>query len=219
MGRGKPRLRKAPIACPGSCILGAADPPANAAANTDIEMTKARMQSQPLAKTMPGADAGKKDAVDAGSPVEDTIDYKVGRLRKALDRYSAPIVSELGLTLAEWRVLTHIRAGSSVTASWLCDRLLVDKAEVSRACASLIKRGLVSSKSNPEDARSSLLGLTAAGRASYARILPARLELDRGLASLLTAKEHAALCDVMERLTAEMLRRIADVHERAHEKD
>lgn len=204
---------------PRYCIEGAAVLHANDTASTDIEMMKARMQSHPVAKTTPGADAGSEDLVGAASPVEGTIDYKVGRLRKALDRYSAPVVSEFGLTLAEWRVLTHIRAGTSVTASWLCERLLVDKAEVSRACASLTKRGLIASKPNPADARSSLLRLTAAGRSTYARILPARLELDRELASLLTAKEHAALCDMMERLTAEMLRKIADVHGRAHEKD
>ena len=182
-------------------------------------MTKARMQPPTLAKTATGDSTADQDTVDAASPVEETIDYKVGRLRKALDRFSAPVVSDFGLTLAEWRVLTHVRAGSTVTASWLCERLLVDKAEVSRACASLIKRGLIASKPNPADARSSLLRLTAAGRSIYARILPARLRLDRELASQLTAKERVELCDVLERLTAEMLRKIADVHGRAHEQD
>lgn len=151
------------------------------------------------------------------SPVEDTIDYKVGRLRRALDRFSAPAVSDFGLTLAEWRVLTHIRARASVTASWLCERLLVDKAEISRACASLIEQGFVSSRPNPADARSALLRLSAAGRAIYARILPARLELDAVLASELTGKERAALCYMLERLTERMLRGIAENHE-AHTK-
>lgn len=150
------------------------------------------------------------DTQNAASPVEDTIDYKIGRLRKALDRYSAPVVSEFGLTLAEWRVLTHIRAGTSVTASWLCERLLVDKAEVSRACGSLIERGLVASKPNPADARSSLLRLTATGRAIYARVLPARLALDAELVAELSQPESDALCAMLEQLTNLMLRKIAE---------
>lgn len=185
-------------------------------------MTKARKPSQlfePTTRAAPGVDARHQDACDAASPVEGTIDYKVGRLRKALDRFSAPMVSDFGLTLAEWRVLTHIRAGSSVTASWLCERLLADKAEVSRACASLIKRRLVTSKPNPTDSRSSLLRLTAAGRSIYARILPVRLALDGELSSQLTPKEHAELCNVLERLTAEMLRKTAELHDRTHEED
>lgn len=146
----------------------------------------------------------------AASSVEQTIDYKIGRLRKALDRYSAPIVTSYGLTLAEWRVLTHIRAGTAVTASWLCDRLLADRAEVSRACASLIDQGLVASKPNPADARSSLLRLTVAGKAKYTRIIPARLALDAELAALLIQSENEALRAMLDTLTAFMLLKIAD---------
>lgn len=154
------------------------------------------------------------------SPVEDTIDYKVGRLRRALDRFSAPrVFDDHGLTLPEWRVVTHIRAGDVVTASWLCDRLLADKAEISRACASLIARGYVASRPNPDDARSSLLRLTAAGRAVYGRVLPARLDLDDALSAALSPSERITLCAMLDKLTAYVLSQIETNHHAAHEID
>jgi DNA-binding MarR family transcriptional regulator len=141
------------------------------------------------------------------SPVEDTIDYKIGRLRKALDNYSSAEVSaKYGLTLPEWRVLSHIHVGATVTAGWLCQRLLVDKAEVSRACASLVGRGFVSTRRNPADARSQLMTLTAAGRNLYARLLPERLQLDAQLSAVLTARERKALCHALDKLTTFVLR-------------
>lgn len=142
-----------------------------------------------------------------GSPVEDTIDYKVGRLRKALDNYSgAEVSTKFGLTLPEWRVLSHIHTGATVTAGWLCQRLLVDKAEVSRACSSLVERGLVSARRNPADARSQLMTLTATGRNLYARLLPERLQLDAELSAVLSPRERNALCQALDKLTTFVLR-------------
>jgi DNA-binding MarR family transcriptional regulator len=134
--------------------------------------------------------------------IEQLLDYKIGQLRKLLDRYSSPAVSErFGLSLAEWRMLSHIQAGKSVTAFWLCRRLQADRAEVSRACASLIRRGYVASKPNPEDARSALLELTGSGRAMFRQIMPVRLQLQRELADVLDRREMTVLYRALDKLT------------------
>ena len=138
-----------------------------------------------------GKNGSKSGAKPSGVPsIELLLDYKIGQLRKLLDRYSSPAVSEqFGLSLAEWRMLSHIHAGGSVTAFWLCRRLQADRAEVSRACASLIRRGYVMSKPNLADARSVLLELTRSGQAMYRRIMPVRLQLQKELTEAL---EHAS---------------------------
>lgn len=134
--------------------------------------------------------------------IEHLLDYKIGQLRKLLDRYSSPAVSEqFGLSLAEWRMLSHIHAGGSVTAFWLCRRLQADRAEVSRACASLIRRGYVTSKPNPADARSALLELTRSGRAMFDRIMPVRLQLQKELTEVLDRRELAVLYRALDKLT------------------
>lgn len=134
--------------------------------------------------------------------IEDLLDYKIGQLRKLLDRYSSPTVSErFGLSLAEWRMISHIHVGRSVTAFWLCRRLQADRAEVSRACASLIRRGYVASRPNPADARSALLELTRSGEAMYRRIMPVRLQLQKELAGALDREELAVLYRALDKLT------------------
>lgn len=133
--------------------------------------------------------------------IEHLLDYKIGQLRKLLDRYSSPAVSDqFGLSLAEWRMLSHIHAGRSVTAFWLCRRLQADRAEVSRACASLVARGYVASKPNPADARSALLELTRSGQAMFDRIMPVRLQLQKELTDVLSRREIAVLYRVLDKL-------------------
>jgi DNA-binding MarR family transcriptional regulator len=147
-----------------------------------------------------GRTAGAKSP-DAVS-IEQLLDYKIGQLRKLLDRYSSPAVSaQFGLSLAEWRMLSHIHAGGSVTAFWLCRRLQADRAEVSRACASLIRRGYVVSKPNPADARSALLELTRPGQAMYGRIMPVRLGLQKELTDALDRRENVILYRALDKLT------------------
>jgi DNA-binding MarR family transcriptional regulator len=142
--------------------------------------------------------------------IEDLLDYKIGQLRKLLDRYSSPmIVEQFGLSLAEWRVLSHIHSGSSVTAFWLCRRLQADRAEVSRACAALIRRRYVASRRNPADARSALLELTSAGRTMYRRIMPARQQLQNELIDALDAPEIAVLYRALDKLTKAISDKIA----------
>jgi DNA-binding MarR family transcriptional regulator len=134
--------------------------------------------------------------------IEQLLDYKIGQLRKLLDRYSSPGVSErFGLSLAEWRMLSHIQAGRSVTAFWLSRRLQADRAEVSRACASLIRRGYAVSKPNPADARSALLELTKSGHAVFDRIMPIRLQLQKELSDALDRQEIAVLYRALDKLT------------------
>lgn len=132
-----------------------------------------------------------------------SVDYKVGILRKVLDRYSAPgIAIKFDLSLAEWRVISHVYAGKSVTARWLCDRLYSDKSEVSRACSSLSKKGYISAKRHPTDARSQLLELTSAGKALYKSALPVRASLDDELLGLLSESEKTILLRSLDKLTS-----------------
>jgi DNA-binding MarR family transcriptional regulator len=137
------------------------------------------------------------------APIEASLDYRIGHLRKLLDRYSSPVIAaEFGLKLAEWRVLSHIHSGSPVTAIWLGRRLQADRAEISRACASLARRGYIARGPNPDDGRSSLIEITEAGRALYDRIMPVRRRLQQELVGILTPGELSEFYRVVDKLTA-----------------
>src|SRR5262245_63270531 len=77
------------------------------------------------------------------SPAHHFFIYKVGILRRLLDRYSSPaLTDQFDMTVAEWRVLTNLYSASPTTAWQLCLRVHAAKDEISRACAGLVERGL-----------------------------------------------------------------------------
>jgi DNA-binding MarR family transcriptional regulator len=137
------------------------------------------------------------------SPAHDFIIYRIGMLRRLLDRYSGPRLTEQsGLLVAEWRVLTHLYSASPMTASDLRRRNHADRAEVSRACASLIDKGLIGRRDDPNDARSGLLFITAAGTRMHDKIIPLRRALENELRGVLSAGEVAALRTITDKLTS-----------------
>jgi DNA-binding MarR family transcriptional regulator len=135
------------------------------------------------------------------SPAHATFIYKIGILRRLLDRYSGPSVAgQSGLTLAEWRVLTNLYSFSPTTSRQLCLRLHTDKAEVSRACAGLIARGYATRRGDPNDRRSALIVITPRGERLHDEIVPLRQALQGELETPLTRTEVAELHRILDKL-------------------
>jgi len=148
------------------------------------------------------------------SPVHRFFIYKVGMLRRALDRYSTPaITDQFDVTLAEWRVLTLLYGSSPATVRELCDRLQADKAEVSRACAGLVKRGLASRRSDTDDARSTLITITARGERQHDAIVPVRQALQDELETALSRSEISEFHRLLDKLMDHMRQKIASASE------
>lgn len=77
-----------------------------------------------------------------------------------------------GLSIPEWRVMAVLGDFGELTQRELTKRTLMDKVAVNRACKCLEDRGLAARTPNESDGRSHLLGLTAAGKAMHAEIMP-----------------------------------------------
>ena len=135
------------------------------------------------------------------SPAHHSFIYKIGILRRLLDRYSGPaLTQQSGLTLAEWRVLTNLYSSSPTTSRQLCLRLRTDKAEVSRACAGLIKRGFASRRIDPHDRRSALIVITPRGERLHDTIVPLRQALQKQLEAPLSKADVAELHRILDTL-------------------
>ena len=132
----------------------------DASANSQVQWAMGTRQNS---KTRPDAGAGRA-SVRKASPAHRSFIYKIGILRRLLDRYSGPsLTDQSGLTLAEWRVLTNLYSSSPTTSRQLCLQLHADKAEVSRACAGLIAQGYASRRIDATDRRSALIVITPRG--------------------------------------------------------
>ncbi len=158
------------------------------------------MGRRPKRKARPAA-GGATSALERASPAHRSFIYKIGILRRLLDRYSgAALADQSGLTLAEWRVLTNLYSFWPTTSRQLCLRLHTDKAEVSRACAGLIARGYASRRADPKDRRSALIVLTPRGERLHDAIVPLRQALQQELEAPLTRSEVAELHRILDKL-------------------
>jgi DNA-binding MarR family transcriptional regulator len=104
------------------------------------------------------------------------------------------------LTLAEWRVLTNLYSSSPTTSRQLCLRLHTDKAEVSRACAGLIRRGYASRRTDANDRRSALIVITPRGERLHDAVIPLRQALQKELEAPLSKAEVAELHRILDTL-------------------
>lgn len=103
-------------------------------------------------------------------------------------------------SLAETRVLWEIAHRDRVTASDLVRDLGLDAGYLSRMLRGFAKQGLVAKKPSPEDARQSLLSLTAAGRKTFAPLEAASQRVLAPLLQRLTAAERVELIGAMNRI-------------------
>ena len=124
----------------------------------------------------------------------DFLPYRITLLARLLDRQTTRLLSESsGLSVAEWRVLAQLSMASPASVRQLADQAWVDRAEVSRAAASLERRGCLERRQNPKDLRSPLLYCTDDGRALAQRVIPSRMQFHKSLTDLLAPAQVAQL--------------------------
>jgi DNA-binding MarR family transcriptional regulator len=107
-----------------------------------------------------------------------------------------------GLAVNEWRALVVLNEHEPLSATGIVDRSSMDKVSVSRAVATLEKRGLMERHVDPADRRRVLLRLTRAGRALVDDIVPLVTEVERDMLSVLTPEERTTLESLMEKVAA-----------------
>lgn len=106
------------------------------------------------------------------------------------------------LSVTQWRVMAALGRFAPLTASDVGQRIVMDKVAVSRAVASLMKRGLVARATDLDDRRRASLHLTPEGRAMYAKIVPLALKYQAELYQVLSVEEGETLNGLCDRLFA-----------------
>lgn len=160
----------------------------------------------PTADIAPATPTGEPGTVPrtqvvSATKLDDLLTYRISILAKLLDRRTAAMLSrDFGLSVAEWRVLAQLAVTSPRTVRWLATEMRVDRAEVSRAAGTLVRRGLVVREADPSDARSALFIVTLDGRALYDKVMPRRIEQHEGLARTLGARNSAAFRKALDTL-------------------
>ena len=134
------------------------------------------------------------------------IPYRILLLGKMIDRVTAQHVRDTAqLSLAQWRVLTHVEMIGKCSAAEVASVAYSDRAEVSRAIGSLEKRGFVQREANPRNRKSSLVSLTDAGKAIHAAIRGERGKFYGQWLTDLSDAERVALNESLEKVTRRLV--------------
>ena len=107
-----------------------------------------------------------------------------------------------GLTVAEWRVLVHLKRCGHVSIRDIHDCVNLEKPRVSRAVTRLEAARLVEKRAVQGDGRLVAIALTPRGAAVLADIIPAVTGIEAGLLSGLTRREVDIFFHVMEKMHA-----------------
>ena len=128
------------------------------------------------------------------------------RLSIASNRVSAAVATAyealFGLSIPQWRLIAVIAQGAGVTQQALGAATQMDKVTVSRAASVLVARGLVRRAPHPDDQRSHLLSLSAAGWALYDSVAPKALALEAQIFGGLSPAETEQFAAMLARIDA-----------------
>jgi len=105
-----------------------------------------------------------------------------------------------GLSVPEWRVMAVLGGTPGLSAREVASRTAMDKVQVSRAVAGLLRSKRVARSGDPSDRRITRLALTRQGRAIYEQIVPLALELEELLLSALNAEERRGFEKLLSKL-------------------
>lgn len=102
------------------------------------------------------------------------IGARLRRLSESLDGDSARVYAALGISFEQrwFGVLNQLAIKDSATVGELATTLKITHVSVSQTRQSLEKSGIVTSQSDPEDARKKKIMLTAAGKKLVAKLRP-----------------------------------------------
>jgi DNA-binding MarR family transcriptional regulator len=126
------------------------------------------------------------------------------RLSVLTNRVSNAIAREyskrFGLSIPEWRVMAVLGGTSGLSARDVAARTEMDKVQVSRAVAALVRSKRVQKQIDGADGRVTRLSLSAKGRAIYNEIVPLALDLEQQFLAALTPEERRSFDALLAKL-------------------
>jgi DNA-binding MarR family transcriptional regulator len=106
------------------------------------------------------------------------------------------------LGLPEWRVLAHLEQHSPTTASAFNARSTMDKGQISRVVAALVRRKLIGRTGDAEHGRRQILRITKAGRAVYRAVMPKAQLCQAVLLRAVSRQERLILRQALRKMEA-----------------
>ena len=154
--------------------------------------------------TPPSSKSRKRPETGHGGPLLDLDRYVPAFVtfiaNKLSNSASAIYQRNFGINVTEWRIMTQLALEPGIPASRICQVIGFNKGPISRTLAVMQKRGLVTIRTDPNDARTHSISLTARGRSIHDKVIVVALEREKRLLSCLKADEREMLIELLRRL-------------------
>lgn len=136
-------------------------------------------------------------------PIDGSLFFKLVRVVNLTARPFVETISRTrSLSLNEWRTMVVLASHPGAAASEVADLTGLDKMSVSRAVAGLVRRGRITRRTDPGDARRMPLVLSAAGRMLFEAIGGRAAEREAQLFGRVPPAELERFGAVIDRLIA-----------------
>ena len=139
------------------------------------------------------------DQVDTAY-LQTLLGYNARRAALAVISEFLPRMAPYGLRPVDFSILSVIRHNTGITSRQLCDALNLLPPNLVGKIGALEKRGLLVRHPHPLDGRAQGLHLTDDGRQLMAQAETTAAELERDVASALTAAEHKTLLHLLQKV-------------------
>ena len=140
--------------------------------------------------------------------LERHLSFRISRLSKLLDNQATRLLGESRLTLTGYRILLVLSIFRETTAADLSRLMVIDRAQVSRAVAELVREGFVSDRPDPTNRRKRLLRVAGKGGEELDKVRPGFRNRQVRLETLLTEGELRGLTAAIDRLSRQLAREL-----------
>lgn len=148
-----------------------------------------------------GYDAGTTGAhLSKRSHLDGAFVIALSRSYGYAHRESRKLVAEYGLTFTQFEVLEALLHKGPLTVNSLIEAVLSTSGNITVVVRNLEKRGLIERRENPDDGRSFIVCLTAAGRELIGELFPRHIALLGAALSTLSDDEIRSVIDLLRRL-------------------
>jgi DNA-binding MarR family transcriptional regulator len=133
------------------------------------------------------------------------LPFRLVAVSEAVQRmFAASYEGSLHLTIPEIRAMSVIAEFGTLSPTAVGQHTWMDKVKVSRATQSLVAKGLLHQRQDPNDGRSRLLRLTRKGVATHARFVPLANRLEAKLFEGLSRADIVALSRALTKITTRL---------------
>jgi len=129
------------------------------------------------------------------------IGYQVRQAQSAVFRDISRALKDIAVTPGEFSLLAMLETNPGVNSVTLAKIYQLDKATLSLAIKSLVRRGIIRSTRSADDRRYYSLKLTPAGRAVLRRVTRRIERQERTMDAVLAPGERRRLLDLLQRIS------------------